>query len=419
MVFARFLEDSRVKMLIAGATCSLVVAGFTPVLAMADTSAGSGIANCQITVQNYIVWTGKALSPKVTVTDGDKTLVAGQDYSVTYTDNVNPGVAKVTVTGLGSYASADASLTSRQFDCHVVKFQYKAKTKKWKSYVNLGKTAGKAKEDNKTAITSVMAKTDEGAIASNGISYSVRNAKKDWSSWASNGSKLELEPSAQCIRFQLLSGLAENFDVYYRVYIKNCGWMGWAKNGQTAGITGINSKLRIVAYQMKVVLKGAKAPGSTTMAYASSKEYESFSKYVLYNRIKNVRSKTKYMISVDTTLNRMAVYKGKKGHWKQIKYWKCGCGKASTPCHKGIFTLKGTTYRLDSGRVSYYYFKRYKQHLGFHSVTTWIGTKKLNKSLKRQIGLNVSHGCVRLAMDNAKWVSKLPRHTRVSVKGLV
>ncbi|MGV8083942.1 MAG: hypothetical protein AB2L09_09975 [Coriobacteriia bacterium] len=48
--------------------------------------------------------TGSAITPAVTVKDGDTTLVKDTDYTVSYADNVNVGTATVTITGAGSYA---------------------------------------------------------------------------------------------------------------------------------------------------------------------------------------------------------------------------------------------------------------------------------------------------------------------------
>ncbi len=48
-------------------------------------------------------YTGKAITPAITVKDGSKVLKSGTDYTVTYTNNVNPGTAAVTIKGIGSY----------------------------------------------------------------------------------------------------------------------------------------------------------------------------------------------------------------------------------------------------------------------------------------------------------------------------
>ena len=46
------------------------------------------------------VATGEAIEPAVTVTVQDKTLTAGEDYTLVYENNVKPGTASVTVTGV-------------------------------------------------------------------------------------------------------------------------------------------------------------------------------------------------------------------------------------------------------------------------------------------------------------------------------
>ena len=50
-----------------------------------------------------LVFTGKAIEPELFITDGDKILVAGTDYTVAYANNVNVGEATVTVKGIEYY----------------------------------------------------------------------------------------------------------------------------------------------------------------------------------------------------------------------------------------------------------------------------------------------------------------------------
>lgn len=54
-----------------------------------------------LSVSNY-QYTGTTYTPNVTVTDSStgRTLVAGSDYTVTYSNNTNPGTASITVTAL-------------------------------------------------------------------------------------------------------------------------------------------------------------------------------------------------------------------------------------------------------------------------------------------------------------------------------
>jgi len=48
-------------------------------------------------------YTGKAITPAVTIKHGSYTLVQDKDYTITYSKNVNVGTASITITGLGQY----------------------------------------------------------------------------------------------------------------------------------------------------------------------------------------------------------------------------------------------------------------------------------------------------------------------------
>ncbi|GAB6394357.1 MAG: Glucan-binding domain-containing protein (YG repeat) [Bacteroidales bacterium] len=58
-------------------------------------------------------WTGRAITPAVTVRDGDRTLTPGTDYTVTYANNVDAGrEAWVAVTGMGNYTGTKSKMFS-------------------------------------------------------------------------------------------------------------------------------------------------------------------------------------------------------------------------------------------------------------------------------------------------------------------
>jgi uncharacterized protein YjdB len=67
--------------------------------------------------------------------------------------------------------------------------------------------------------------------------------------------------------------MANYYDVYYRVHAQTYGWLGWAKNGESAGTSGQSKRLE--AIQIILVPKGSAAPAAsyggvtsgTTMAY--------------------------------------------------------------------------------------------------------------------------------------------------------
>lgn len=64
----------------------------------------SELGNCSITLSaNSYVYNGNEKKPSVTVRDDSTVLTEGEDYTVTYSDNINAGTASVTITGIGNY----------------------------------------------------------------------------------------------------------------------------------------------------------------------------------------------------------------------------------------------------------------------------------------------------------------------------
>ena len=61
------------------------------------------IAACTIAKVEDQTATGSALTPALTIKDGDTALVSGTDYIAEYSDNVSAGTATVKVTGMGKY----------------------------------------------------------------------------------------------------------------------------------------------------------------------------------------------------------------------------------------------------------------------------------------------------------------------------
>lgn len=64
------------------------------------------LSNATVSTIGTQAYTGSAVTPQVTVKDGDKTLVKGTDYTVTYSNNTNVGTATVTITGKGNYSGS-------------------------------------------------------------------------------------------------------------------------------------------------------------------------------------------------------------------------------------------------------------------------------------------------------------------------
>ena len=61
------------------------------------------VANLTFSSVSDYVYTGSAITPSVAVKNGTKTLAKDTDYTVTYSNNTEPGTASVTVKGKGNY----------------------------------------------------------------------------------------------------------------------------------------------------------------------------------------------------------------------------------------------------------------------------------------------------------------------------
>lgn len=95
-----------------GATPEDGVYVYHKLVVSAKTLDGSAVAD--LSAQTY---TGSALTPSLTVKDGDTELVEGTDYDVTYTNNTSAGTATVKVTYKGNYTgSATTTFTVKKAD---------------------------------------------------------------------------------------------------------------------------------------------------------------------------------------------------------------------------------------------------------------------------------------------------------------
>lgn len=130
----------------------------------------------------------------------------------------------------------------------------------------------------------------------------------------------------------------------------------------------------------------------------------------MYWRAQGYSSRTSWLILCDTTRNELCIYWGSQGNWKLQKYWTCTTGAWNTPTVLGEFTVGAKGYVFGSGFSCYYYTQFCGNYL-FHSVTYYQNTFNI---MDGRLGMNLSHGCVRLQIDNAKWIyDNIPYGTKV------
>lgn len=250
------------------------------------------------------------------------------------------------------------------------------------------------------------------AAVKGGVQYRTHVQNIGWQNWVSDGAEGGTHGRSlrmEAISIKLTGDLAKYYDVYYRVHAQNFGWLGWAKNGQDAGTAGYGYRLE--ALQVKLVAKGGTAPGGAGNRFVDGTSMNADQRRML-QRIGGQSSRSRYLIGVDTAKCRVGIFQGSAGNWRPVKWWLCGPGKMSTPTVKGSFTVQGRGYSFGSGFTCYYWTQFYGNYL-FHSVTYRQGTRHI---LDPTLGRPVSHGCVRLDINNAKWIyDNIPRGTKVVV----
>ena len=133
-------------------------------------------ASVSVSPSSY-VYDGNAKTPAVTVKMGNKTLTAGTDYSVQYTNNTNAGTATVTVTGAGNYTGtktasftiSKADLSQASVSLSPTRYTYDGSAKTPTVTVKLGNTTLQAGtdytvqyENNKSVGTATVTVTGKG-----------------------------------------------------------------------------------------------------------------------------------------------------------------------------------------------------------------------------------------------------------------
>lgn len=115
-----------------------------------------GIETAQIHLSAYeYIYNGSAFTPQVKVIKDNKELIAGTDYSVSYSNNIRVGTAGVTIKGLGNYTGTQTAVfTITGFDVKnatvelaAYEYDYDGKAKTPAVTVKNGENSLKAKTD--------------------------------------------------------------------------------------------------------------------------------------------------------------------------------------------------------------------------------------------------------------------------------
>lgn len=236
--------------------------------------------------------------------------------------------------------------------------------------------------------------TGDSAITG-GISYLCHFANAGWTSWRGNGTRSTSSGNAiQAMRIELTGNLSKYFDVYYRTHVSGYGWMGWAKNGAPSGTTGLN--MNVEAYQIKVVAKGAPAPGTTAKSYSDSDGFLGMppDRKAMRDRIIGYGSGTQWLIAVDRSTHKVGVFRGGAGSWSLQYYWSCVTGAPGSPTITGSYRTTGFKRPVLSTDSRARYCTQIWGGYFFHTIL----------ASESELGHSLSHGCLRMSYPSAQWI---------------
>ena len=121
-------------------------------------------------------------------------------------------------------------------------------------------------------------------------------------------------------------------------------------------------------------------------------------------------SRTNWLILVDTSRCVTSIYYGSQGNWDLNRRYVCSTGRAGTPTVIGEYEVFGKGYSFGHGYTCYYYTQFYGDYL-FHSSPYYVNS---NRIMDPTMGVPSSAGCVRLEIQNAKWIyDNIPYGTKV------
>ena len=139
--------------------------------------------------------------------------------------------------------------------------------------------------------------------------------------------------------------------------------------------------------------------GNPPDAYNFQYFYTDMLRFVNENQIK---SPTANLITTDLVNKLTYVFvKGTDGLWQQLFSWSCTVGKPTTPTIVGTFYVTGRKPYFGSDTYRVKYATRIRGSYYYHSILfNASGTEIIDPRL----GQALSHGCIRLAVENAQWI---------------
>ena len=130
----------------------------------------------------------------------------------------------------------------------------------------------------------------------------------------------------------------------------------------------------------------------------------------------NIESTTSYFVNVNLATQKTYIYKGKPDNWKLIRTCPCSTGISGEDTPTGSFSIKekGDWFFSDKYEQGGKYWTQITGDILFHSVPF---AKDKTTVLDYTMNKPSSHGCIRLSIDDAKWIyTTIPKGSKIIIK---
>ena len=117
----------------------------------------------------------------------------------------------------------------------------------------------------------------------------------------------------------------------------------------------------------------------------------------------DLKSDSPYLVHVNLKNQNTYVYKGSKNNWKLEKKFTCSTGTKGKETPTGVYTTKSKGdwfYEPKYGQGGKYWVTFMDAYM-FHSLPFAKDKKTI---VDKTLGIPASHGCIRLAIEDAKWI---------------
>ncbi|MEF9992444.1 MAG: L,D-transpeptidase [Romboutsia sp.] len=127
-----------------------------------------------------------------------------------------------------------------------------------------------------------------------------------------------------------------------------------------------------------------------------------------------IKSPTDYLIVTSTKSKFTYIYERVLNYWSLIYKWSCTVGKPETPTIQGVFSSGEKYPAIQEGEATAKYALNIVEEFYYHSV---IYNSDETYVTDDRLGVAVSHGCIRLATGNARWIyDNVPTKTTIVIR---